>query len=257
VLNSPGYNLTGASLIIDPPHGLRGIFFGKQTMPVILAIDTSTHACSCALNSHGEIDELFELIPRQHAAKLLPMISALLESHGAGFKDLDAVAYGQGPGSFTGLRIAAGVAQGIALGAELPVVPVSSLASLALQMRTEVAEGLVFSTLDARIDEVYWGFYRLANNTVELLGQEGLCKPESLPVSFPDKLLPVTAAGSGLDYLERMPALYRGAISRHRPDLHPRAGIMAELAVNLLEQDKVQLPEEVTPVYLRDKVTHA
>jgi tRNA threonylcarbamoyladenosine biosynthesis protein TsaB len=226
-------------------------------MSVILAIDTSTHACSCALNKDGDIEEIFELIPRQHAAKLLPMISGLLNCYGIGFSDLDAVAYGQGPGSFTGLRIAAGVAQGIAMGANLPVVPVSSLASLALQMRSESGTALVFSTLDARIDEVYWGFYKLMDNTVVLLGEEGLCKPESLPVTLPAQPGSVLAAGTGLDYLERMPAIYRNGISLHRSDLHPRAGIMAELAVGLLQQGKVQLPEEVTPVYLRDNVTHA
>ena len=226
-------------------------------MPVILAIDTSTHACSCALNRDGRITEVFEIIPRQHAGKILPMIAGLLSDNGLDYGDLDAIAYGQGPGSFTGLRIAAGVAQGIAFGASLPVIPVSSLASIALQLRDDMAGGLVFSTLDARIDEVYWGFYKLAGNAVELIGNEGLCKPEELPPAFPVPADSLAAAGSGLEYLRRMPAPYREGIGLYRNDLHPRAGIMAELAVALLDAGRVQAPDDVSPVYLRDKVTHA
>jgi tRNA threonylcarbamoyladenosine biosynthesis protein TsaB len=226
-------------------------------MPCILAIDTSTHACSCALNLDGQLSESFEIIPRQHAKLLLPMISALMDRHSLAFTDLDAVAYGQGPGSFTGLRIAAGVTQGIAFGMDLPVIPVSSLASMALQMRNEMESGLVFSTLDARIDEVYWGFFRIANNTVEPVGDEGLCKPEALPVPIPGSPDTFAAIGSGLEYIERMPSTYRERIRQCRKDLHPRAGIMAELAMHAFRQGCVQSAEEVNPVYLRDKVTHA
>lgn len=185
------------------------------------------------------------------------MISALMDRHSLAFTDLDAVAYGQGPGSFTGLRIAAGVAQGIAFAMDLPVIPVSSLASLALQLRNELESGLVFSTLDARIDEVYWGFFRIANNIVEPVGDEGLCKPEALPSVIPGDPDTLAAAGSGLEFIERMPSIYRERISLSRQDLHPRAGIMAELAVHALRQGYVQSAEEVNPVYLRDKVTHA
>ena len=226
-------------------------------MSLILAIDTSTHACSCALNSNGLISESFEIIPRQHAQRLLPMISTLLEQHELVFENLDAVAYGQGPGSFTGLRIAAGVAQGIALGANLPVIPVSSLASIALQMRDDMPQGLVFSTLDARIDEVYWGFFRLFDKGIEAVGQEGLCKPEALPQVLPDIQGTMAAAGSGLEFLERMPEAYQRQPALFRKALHPRAGIMAELAAIYLERGQIQSPEEVNPVYLRDKVTHA
>lgn len=225
-------------------------------MPCILAIDTSTHACSCALNQDGQISESFEIMPRQHAKMLLPMISTLMDRHSLTFTDLDAVAYGQGPGSFTGLRIAAGVAQGIAFAMSLPVVPVSSLASLALQLRNELETGLVFSTLDARINEVYWGFFRLTNNAVEPVGDEGLCKPEELPVALPGNPDTLAAVGSGLEFIERMPSLYRKRITLSRRDLHPRAGIMAELAAHAFQLGYVQSAEEVNPVYLRDKVTH-
>lgn len=224
-------------------------------MSVILAIETSTQACSCALNRHGSVSEHFDIIPRQHAGQLLPMIRNLLAEHDLVFADLDAVAYGQGPGSFTGLRIAAGVTQGIAFGAGLPVIPVSTLASLAWQVKGSAPEEMVFCTLDARIDEVYWGFYSVTGDGVELVGEEGLCKPEALPAALPGAPAGLAAAGSGLDYLERMPAIYHEKIGFCMPDLHPRAAPIAHLAAGLLAQGRVQTPEEVSPVYLRDKVT--
>src|SRR5688500_1413319 len=102
-------------------------------MPTILALDTSTEACSCAVLHAGRIHERHELVPRQHAQLLLPMVQQLLHGLGLEFQELDAIAFGKGPGSFTGLRIAAGVTQGIAFAANLPVIPVSTLAALALQ----------------------------------------------------------------------------------------------------------------------------
>ena len=225
-------------------------------MSVILAIDTSIQACSCALNRDGEISETFAVVPRQHAGKLLPMISDLLKSHGLSYENLDAVAYGQGPGSFTGLRIAAGVTQGIAFGAGLPVIPVSTLASQAMQLRNAIDPGLVFSTLDARIDEVYYAFFRLDPQGIEAVGEAGLCKPEALPVPVPGTAECFAAVGSGLAYQERMPATYRDCFVYTDSEVHPRAGVMAELAAGMLAAGQTQLPEDVNPVYLRDKVTH-
>lgn len=226
-------------------------------MPTILALDTSTQACSCALHVEGQIHEVFDIIPRQHATRLLPMIQALMSEHGLTYPDLDAVAYGQGPGSFTGLRIAAGVTQGIAFGAGLPVIPVSSLASLALQMAEEASSDPVFSCLDARIDEVYWGLYEVHNRQLSLLGSEGLCKPEKLPVELPGNPVSLAGVGSGLEFLDRMPEKYRELITTSRPAYYPRAGTIAELAVQSYNSGITQAPEEVNPVYLRDKVTHS
>jgi tRNA threonylcarbamoyladenosine biosynthesis protein TsaB len=226
-------------------------------MSIILAIDTSTEACSCALNIEGSVSELFEILPRQHANKLLPMIKQLLASQNLAFADLDAVAYGQGPGSFTGLRIAAGVTQGLAFGLGLPAIPVSSLASLAFQVKSKLAEGAAFCTLDARIDEVYWGFYRLNDGDIQLIGNEGLCKPELLPVELPGKSGSIFGAGSGMNFHSRMPETYRDRICEFNSELYPRAGSIAALAGSYYDLGKVQTPEQVQPVYLRDKVTHS
>ncbi len=236
---------------------LRGIFLCRLMMPVILAIDTSTEACSCALIMNGSITETFEVIPRQHAKRLLPMIKDLLADQSLDFSDLQAVAYGQGPGSFTGLRIAAGVTQGIAFAANLPVVPVSSLAALAYQVKDELKQesAIVFSTLDARIDEIYWGMYDVQGTGLELLGKEILCKPEQIPESDLQQGLALIGVGSGMNYLHRMPEIYRKNLILIKSDLYPRAGIIARIAADYFKDGIIQSPEMVSPVYLRDKVT--
>src|SRR5688500_5268359 len=149
-------------------------------MAIILALDTSTEACSCALFINGVIAEDFEYCPRQHAQKILPMIHSLMAKHELGFAQMDAIAFGRGPGSFTGLRIAAGVTQGIAFAAELPVIPVSTLAAIAMDVQQSMPASYVLSCLDARIDEIYWGLFRFEDGLPVLLQQEFLCKPEQM-----------------------------------------------------------------------------
>ena len=225
-------------------------------MSVILAIETSTQACSCALTMSGQVVENFEVIPRQHAAKLLPMINQLLQEHDVSYHQLDAVAYGQGPGSFTGLRIACGVTQGIALGANLPVIPVSTLACQAHQVARQTDQQWALSCLDARIDEIYWGIYSLEAGKVSLIGEEGLCKPEMLPEILPDNPEAFVGIGSGLDYRDRMPAILLEKMSQELPDITPRASAIAELSEGLFEQGMWVSAMDARPVYLRDKVTH-
>jgi tRNA threonylcarbamoyladenosine biosynthesis protein TsaB len=222
-------------------------------MARILAIDTSTQACSCALNLDGVIVEHFEILPRQHADRLLFMIDSLMNEQALTYSDLNAVAFGQGPGSFTGLRIAAGVTQGIAFGADIPVIPVSTLASMALQVRKKEND-VVFSSLDARINEVYWGVYTVKGNSVSSISNEGLCKPEDLPLSVPGNPTSMIGVGSGLEFLDRMPEYYREMLSDNMPSIHPRAGSIAELAAEYFLQGMTQKPENISPIYLRDNV---
>jgi tRNA threonylcarbamoyladenosine biosynthesis protein TsaB len=224
-------------------------------MPTILALDTSTEACSCALLHEGVIHERHELVPRQHAQLLLPMLKQLLDDHGLAFANLDAIAFGKGPGSFTGLRIAAGVTQGIAFGANLPVIPVSTLAALALQ-GANGKNALVFSCLDARIEEVYWGWYRVTEGQPELIAEEQLCQPEQLPVAPPVQTTPVIAAGNGLTYRPRMPAALVAHFESSLDQLLPRSGDIARIAAQSWERGHTIQPDAINPVYLRDKVTH-
>lgn len=223
-------------------------------MAVILAFDTSTEACSCALFMDGEIHEQYLVAPRQHTQLLLPMIHELLAQHGVGFSALDALAFGRGPGSFTGLRIATGVAQGIAFAASLPVVPVSSLAALAGEIQAETGADLVLSCLDARIEEVYWGLYARDGDVPVLVGEEILCQPEQ--VLLPEHEAPSFAiGGDGLHYRERLPAALRARSSAECPGLLPHAAWIARIAAADFARGISVDAEAVRPTYLRDQVT--
>lgn len=149
----------------------------------LLAIDTSGEACSAALYLDGNISDRFKVQPRGHAELILGMMQALLDEAGLSLRDLDALAYGRGPGSFTGVRIAAGVIQGAAFGADLPVVPVSTLAALAQRQVRESGADRLLPAFDARMNEVYWAAYERGNTGfVELLGEETVCPPEQIPL---------------------------------------------------------------------------
>lgn len=223
-------------------------------MAVILAFDTSTEACSCALFMDGEIHEQYLVAPRQHTQLLLPMIHDLLAQHDLDFMALDALAVGRGPGSFTGLRIATGVAQGIAFAASLPVVPVSSLAALAGETQAETGAELVLACLDARIGEVYWGWYTADGDVPRLVGAETLCSPEQ--VSLPENGASGFAiGGDGLHYRERLAAALRDSSIAECPKLLPRAAWIARIAAVDFANGLSVAAEAVRPTYLRDQVT--
>jgi tRNA threonylcarbamoyladenosine biosynthesis protein TsaB len=129
----------------------------------LLALDTATEACSAAVWVDGTVLERYELAPRRHAALILPMIEAVLAEANLSPLQLDAIAFGRGPGAFTGVRIAVGIAQGIAFAADLPVIPISTLAALALGAAQETGYSRIAAALDARMGEVYWGVYAVAD----------------------------------------------------------------------------------------------
>ena len=219
----------------------------------ILAIETATEACSAALYVDGEVSERFQLAPREHALLILPMIDALLVDAGMSLGALDAVAYGRGPGSFTGVRIAASVAQGVAFAADLPVVAVSTLASLALGAMSATGQHSVMSALDARMNEVYWGLYeREPAGLPRLQGEECVCAPGH--VRAPESGAWV-AAGSG--WAAYGPALLERAgnrVTQVLSELVPRAGYSVHLAVQAYRKGELLPAEQALPVYLRDKV---
>ena len=140
-------------------------------MSLLLGIETSTSRCSVALGDGDTVEELVDERPREHHAIILPMVHGLLRSAGASLRDLDAIAFGRGPGSFTGLRIAASITQGLAFGAGLPVIPVSSLEALAADADVQAGAALgldhVLVAMDAHMGGIYWSLYRR--------GAQGLC----------------------------------------------------------------------------------
>ena len=221
----------------------------------LLAIDTGEDACSAALMLDDSVVERFELAPRRHSELILPMMDGLLAEAGLRLADLDALAFARGPGSFTGVRIAASVVQGAALGAGLPVVPVSSLQALAQGMRREQQAVAVLAALDARMHEVYWGAYRVdARGIMRAVIDEMVCVPQQAVVPEGRDW---TGAGSGW-------GSYAGVLgARCAMDMRVDTGALvhaqdvALLARSLFGEGAAVAAEQALPVYLRDEVAWA
>jgi tRNA threonylcarbamoyladenosine biosynthesis protein TsaB len=150
-------------------------------MANILALETSTNACSAALLINDSVSEKYQLAAREHSKLILPMIESLLAESELQLSNLNAIAFGCGPGSFTGVRIAAGITQGLAFGTGLPVLPVSSLRALAQTAYEEVKAEKIVAAFDARMQEVYWGLYALDDNgLMKEVIKDSLSKPENI-----------------------------------------------------------------------------
>ncbi len=225
-------------------------------MTSILALDTSTDACSAALQRDEQVSSRYQLLPRKHNHLLFTMLAELLPD-GAEAAGLELLAYSQGPGSFTGLRIAASAVQGLAYTLHLPVAGISTLACLAqgaLRRGVVSAEERVLTLLDARINEVYWGLYAFEN------GLAVACQPDqvSAPADLPRDLLAsgagVVALGSGLAYLEALPAALQGSILRSESDQWPDSRDLLPLAELALARGELVDADAVQPVYLRNEI---
>ena len=232
----------------------------------LLAVETSTRACSAALYIDGAIKECFELTSNEHTKLILPMIDSLMSDAGLKPQQLDALAFGCGPGSFTGVRIATGVIQGIAFGADLPVVPVSTLAAIAQdffdknnikpqdeRFKAEIATfNVVFTAMDARMGEIFWGVYqRDERGFTELIGKESVTP--ATDVEFPDMCGAGAGSGWGV-YKQELMTRLAGRVNYCEIDLLPRAAAIARLGARGFEQGLAVAVEQAMPVYLRDKV---
>lgn len=218
----------------------------------ILALETATEACSAALYLDGEALERFEVAPRRHTQLVLPMVEELLAEAGLALGALDALAFGRGPGAFTCVRIAAGVVQGLALGADLQVVPVSTLAALALEVFYGSDAEYALVALDARMGEVYWGVYQ---KYFRPLIPESLSGPERVIV--PAKVRGI-GIGSGWGAYGEVLRLRVGEdrLLEIWPQRLPRASAVARLAAERFAKGEAVAPEEALPVYLRDRVAN-
>jgi len=215
----------------------------------LLAIETATEACSVALIVGEQRLQRLEIGPRIHAGVLLPWIAELLAEAGLAYADLDGVAVDRGPGGFTSLRLGLGVAQGIGLGHELPVWPVSSLAVLAHAARPAGFRGRMLAALDARMGEVYAGWFSFENDPMQRIGEEVLCPPGELTVLGAG---PFVAAGSALSsYGPELRAALGSGLQGELAAAWPTALAVADLAV-LAEPVAAHALE---PIYLRDRVT--
>lgn len=217
----------------------------------ILAIETSTEACSAALDINDECKLRFEIAPRQHTALILPMIDELLHEADIQVNNLDAIAFGHGPGAFTGVRIATGVIQGLAFAHSLPVIPISTLAALAQQFANEYDN--VASAIDARIQEVYWGLYKKNEfGLMQAITDEQVCSPADVPVPYEGEWFGV---GSGWKaHPHKLQSKFDSQLLGFDAGALPTAKDIIELAKPAFLEGKSLPVEEAMPVYLRDKV---
>ncbi len=225
-------------------------------MSTILAVDTSSEACSIALSRNGEITSEFVLAPRQHTQLLLPMIDQLLVSQGIALADLDAIAYGRGPGSFTGLRICLGIVQGLAFSAEIPVIPVSTLQTMAVGAIRQFSlsgDHHILVALDARMDEVYGAVYEVSSPLPKEVMSEFVGAPEQLsecPLLAEVPASKLIKVGAGCHY-SAIQAIEAG---QEDQGLLARAEDMLILAEVAYAQGECVAAEDTQPVYLRDSV---
>ncbi|GHC16033.1 tRNA (adenosine(37)-N6)-threonylcarbamoyltransferase complex dimerization subunit type 1 TsaB [Kushneria pakistanensis] len=222
-------------------------------MTSLLALDASSSACSVALWMDGNVIGRVEHAPRGHTRRLMPMIDALLDEAGIARGSLDAIAYGHGPGSFTGIRIAAGVAQGIAYGLERPLLGISTLRALALSAWCGDGAGLVMPALDARLGELYVALYQVDQGRPEVLMADSVMAPEALKLPSCQPWS-ITMIGSGVSLKDRLSDEVRecvGATLEHR---EPEACDIVQLAAMDFASGLITSPQEALPIYLRDQV---
>jgi tRNA threonylcarbamoyladenosine biosynthesis protein TsaB len=210
----------------------------------LLAFDTATELCSAALLCGGEWRVRAAMAGNRHSELLLPMIEALLDEAGLKLSQLDGLAYGEGPGSFTGLRIGCGVAQGLALGADLPVAGIGTLLAMAQMAGSE----RVLACIDARMHEVYAAAYRREGGAWLEVMAPAVLKPADL--DLPDEG-PWLGCGTGFS---AYPGLLSGRLAGVRPDVYPHAKAVGEIALPVFEAGRGAPPDAVEPLYVRDKV---
>jgi len=225
-------------------------------MSLILALDSSTDACSVALSLNGELFAIDEIAAKSHTQRLLPMVDELLQQANLGLDDLDAIAFGRGPGSFTGLRICMGIVQGLAFGAQLPVVPISTLAAMALayyQGADAAVDRPVLVALDARMEEVYWGLFGYEAGHLVALTAEYVMRPDLLILheSLTELEGQLIGVGSGWHY-EPMGALQPYAVFI---DAQPSARAIVQLAAPIFAAGEASNILDAEPIYLRDTVS--
>ena len=218
----------------------------------LLAFETATEACSVAVYVDGEICERFDLAPRRHAELALPWAGAMLAEAGIARSQLDAIAVGRGPGAFTGVRLAIAIAQGIALALDRPVLPVSTLAALAMRAGASNAGDRILAAIDGRMGEVYLGAFARRGDDLVALDTEVVVKPEGASIQDGDGWHGVgtgfAAAGNAL------PLRLEGRLAAVDATALPHAADVARLAALAYARGEAVAAERIEPAYLRNNV---
>lgn len=222
-----------------------------------LAIDASTEACSVALILPcGDIESRFELCPQSHSIVLLPMIDEVLKAANCQLNELDGLIFGQGPGSFTGVRIGVGVVQGLAFSAQLPVVGVSTLQAMAQQAYDDKKQSKAIAAIDARMGEVYCGYYAVDENGImQPQKPETVLKPELVNEYLTDIELPSYGVGTGWKAYENTLSLLINNAGDESNILYPNAQAMLNIGKEKYTKNLSVTAENAQPVYVRDTVS--
>jgi tRNA threonylcarbamoyladenosine biosynthesis protein TsaB len=221
-------------------------------MTNILAIETSGSACSVALNRDGEVSQILEVVPREHARKVLPMVDDLLCETGMSLVDIDAIAFARGPGSFTGLRIGFGIVQGLALGCDIPVIGISTLQALAYKAAIEfqLGDGIAAVALDARMNELYWGIYTVGGEglPVAVLPDCAITAENALlSVQWPVSV----ALGDGWNLMQSQGL----AVGRVHPEYFLDAATLAVMGRMLFDEGQFQDILSAELAYVRNEIS--
>ncbi len=228
----------------------------------LLAIDTVSEACSVALSLRGVVTQRFEVAPNGHSKRVLGMAEALLREAGLALPELDALAVDVGPGSFTGVRIGLGVAQGLAYGAGLEVIAVGSLEALARAAHHQHGHEYILAAIDARMQQIYYGLYRNPpGGELEAIVQPALISPQDLDIGDIDAVVTqreMIGVGSGWDQyapvlLESLRPATNGAVVKWLAGCYPEATTVARMAAARGLQSAVS-PLRLTASYIRDQV---
>ncbi|WP_411851858.1 tRNA (adenosine(37)-N6)-threonylcarbamoyltransferase complex dimerization subunit type 1 TsaB [Stenotrophomonas sp. LGBM10] len=216
----------------------------------LLAFETATEACSVALYVDGQVLERFEIAPRRHAELSLPWAEALLAEAGVARSQLDAITLSRGPGAFTGVRLAIAIAQGIALALDRPLVPISTLQTLALRAPADADH--VLASIDARMGEVYVARQVRVDGRWQVQGEEVVCAPDAVVLPDGTRWFGVgTGFGAADGHLATRLA---GQLDGVDAQALPHASDLLTLAVPAFERGEAVAPERVEPAYLRDNV---
>lgn len=221
----------------------------------ILAIDTATEACSVALQIPAQIYAKFEYCPREHTQRILPLVESILAEGNTALAEIDVLAFGRGPGSFTGVRIGVGIAQGLALGAMLPMVGVSTLAAMAEGAWRRTGATQVLAAIDARMGEVYWAEYtRDAQGIWQGEHTEAVLKPDAVALRIAQLSGEWYHVGTGW---QAWPDLATGSAIKLKDGetLLPEAVDMLPLAQQAWDQGLAVSADQAEPTYLRNEVT--
>ena len=218
----------------------------------ILALDTCSECCSAALFFDGRLYEVSELTQRGHSELILGMMDKLFEQADTTISSVEAIAFGRGPGSFTGVRVGVSVAQGIAFARDVPVIPISSLAAVAQQGLNIVDADHFAVAIDARMGEIYCAHYKRDEKVAVLLDEERVCSPMNF---LPRDEKKVVGMGTGWrTYATELTRLFSAQLTDIKPEAYPTASGIIELAQVEIAAGRLLSADLALPVYLRDNV---